>query len=256
MAQFNCQGHLEAYGCALQLDRIVGNFLPPRVKATAVQVTLPHWCTVVSTGKVFQRDGGGHNIPVWLLELLLEGWWRGMFGAVQPSVLGESSGTKIWKTPETNATLYSGTRVSGGPFPSHASWAMGPDLWLTPSTFYKKLPIRRAGPRGKSVTLWGGGRCGGRGGWAGPVMRVFPTFLRGFFYFLVGGETVGAAFLFLCDFICLLFFFFSFVRRSMGVRRQGSPTRIGRPCLRQDMVMSKTKPPLPWPFEPHVAGYK
>ena len=29
--------------------------------------------------------------------------------------------------------MYSGTRVSGGPFP-HASWAMGPDLWLTPST--------------------------------------------------------------------------------------------------------------------------
>ena len=27
--------------------------------------------------------------------------------------------------------LYSGARVSGGPFPSHASWAMGPDLWLT-----------------------------------------------------------------------------------------------------------------------------
>ena len=36
--------------------------------------------------------------------------------------------------------VYSGTRVSGGPFPSHASWAMGPDLWLTPSTWchYKR----------------------------------------------------------------------------------------------------------------------
>ena len=34
---------------------------------------------------------------------------------------------------------YSGTRVSGGPFPSHASWAMGPDLWLTPSTLQHSI---------------------------------------------------------------------------------------------------------------------
>ena len=32
------------------------------------------------------------------------------------------------------SSLYSGTRVSGGSFPSHTSWTVGPDLWLTPST--------------------------------------------------------------------------------------------------------------------------
>ena len=41
---------------------------------------------------------------------------------------------KKGRKPAAAMTLYSGTRVSGGPFPSHASWAMGPDLWLTPST--------------------------------------------------------------------------------------------------------------------------
>ena len=39
--------------------------------------------------------------------------------------------------------MYSGTRVSGGPFPSHASWAMGPDLWLTPSTLLLFMGLTR-----------------------------------------------------------------------------------------------------------------
>ena len=37
-------------------------------------------------------------------------------------------------------STYSGTRVGEGPFPSHASWAMGPDLWLTLSTSLWGLP--------------------------------------------------------------------------------------------------------------------
>ena len=39
--------------------------------------------------------------------------------------------------------VYSGTRVSGASFPNHAIQAMGPDLWLTPSTYFSFVTFLR-----------------------------------------------------------------------------------------------------------------
>ena len=61
-------------------------------------------------------------------------WKRAFYPQRPPYVF-----TRSW--PIHN--MCSGTRVSGGPFPSHAGWAMRPDLWLTPSTHIspRTLPL-------------------------------------------------------------------------------------------------------------------